>query len=476
MDAGNEASDGIRLNVDVMDVIMSHSDRETVSRLMKTCRNLNREGARYLLTEDPSLNNPSQVVSLVRFFKGEESRLRLGLLRGLSIEKGALWSDAYYSEQFIVNNLSELFVDIAADACNFERLKMANCITFFKDQGGSSSITGIWTLKKIELTTFNRNVGLMLQELQSRLVDVTILDDTRCLPQEDRDVLRLLRNSCSTLHTLTVRMTVFLTHEFIYPHMRVLTLERIWPLATRRYVHAFPGLEELRTVRCGGFDLSIYSLQSMRAENTGSERPPQGSWQSLRLYNGSLVALWALGIQQHIPQLRLFSRCKNPDKEPFRALMLRDVVVETRPTDLYVEIYDPTQLYYGARELFALFASPDGQSVHSLELKLWLNMVRRESVCAADATVSVLIPGQYCRGFADGSTLGDRTTSVKWCDAPRLSPRSSCPCCHPGTISGTYSRPRCHCHLSSMRSWRTWTSKRTPTVCWIRLPALLEAK
>ena len=56
----------MKLNVDVLLVICRHCDTTTQSRMMKTCRLLNREGARYLL-DDADITLEKQLPSFLLF-------------------------------------------------------------------------------------------------------------------------------------------------------------------------------------------------------------------------------------------------------------------------------------------------------------------------------------------------------------------------------------------------------------------------
>ena len=65
------------LNLDILHLVMSLSDRTTVSRVMKTCRILNHEGARHILRGRVTIIDAAGARSLAEYVLGNRDPVRM---------------------------------------------------------------------------------------------------------------------------------------------------------------------------------------------------------------------------------------------------------------------------------------------------------------------------------------------------------------------------------------------------------------
>ncbi|KAI0700032.1 hypothetical protein C8T65DRAFT_289825 [Cerioporus squamosus] len=157
--------DDFDLNVDIVHRVMAFSTRDTVSRVMRTCRTLNGEGARYLLCQDPYLTSVEQVTSFLLFLYAREqaplTASRLYWLEGLSL-------GSYYDpdkERAFASTLKSFFTQFAPLARRLVRLNIDQDegeSLFSADPELALAISNLNTLRTVTITQAADHTMLML--------------------------------------------------------------------------------------------------------------------------------------------------------------------------------------------------------------------------------------------------------------------------------------------------------------------------
>ncbi|RPD62800.1 hypothetical protein L227DRAFT_609354 [Lentinus tigrinus ALCF2SS1-6] len=374
--------DNARFSLDIFHVLMTCSDRPTVSRLMRTCSALKYEGTRSILAKDPELHTGPQTESFVQFAAAggdpAESARRLGRLRGLSV--GVFETEE--EVMVVAPLLKQFFVECASYMNNFVRLNIDGfCDLVPFEPELPAAITMLTTLRTLFIRAMGGYSTGMLGDLQSRLTHASITIAGGLVSGCD-DVVALLQHSKDTLRSLSLQFVLFPVQSSsppCFPHLRRLSLNHAANIFTRNLAAAFPNLDRL--------EASCYTLTTVdmvddnvldgeRADNI-AEQQAGGSWSSLRRFTGSLAILYILGLTCHVPVVSVGL----DHNEKFNLNWARAIVEDTRPTHLTFNIRFLTYIANQSshpEDLTALFSHQGFQDVEVLRVKLILDWKDRD--------------------------------------------------------------------------------------------------
>ncbi|PIL22882.1 hypothetical protein GSI_15578 [Ganoderma sinense ZZ0214-1] len=364
--------DSANLNIDILHLILERSDQITVSQVMKTCRSLNREGTKYLLSDIPTISNRSQALSFLQFMlptrQSADSPHRLHCIDSLHL--------MLYSEeevQIVARVLKPFFVDIAPQAPNFSLLQIDLAERFFAaDPELPASVASLKTLNFLMLDDVGEKTVMMLRALQSPLTKVDVHFDLDIGPSapEDRDPVSFLRRSEDTLRWISLRSSVSSFAAGCYRNVRMLTLNYIDVPNTRHFVEAFPNLECLRATECKAHlepDPEA-AVERQRALNIAGQAG-HGSWRRLTSYKGSILMLYAFALRCQVSHI-----CVHDEEEAeMDPAQLWAILADTSPLHLTIQVRGVEYFLMQAEEFVELSRSEEFGRVPSfrLELRLW---------------------------------------------------------------------------------------------------------
>ncbi|RPD77424.1 hypothetical protein L226DRAFT_610742 [Lentinus tigrinus ALCF2SS1-7] len=329
----------------VMYIVMSFAPRPTVSRMMQTCRALNKEGVKYILHDDVNLhlNVPEEITSFFLFIIADPHP-RLRSVRGLSLTPHHFMRRSEKIQDGVPERLKNLFVLLAALGEKFVRLELCEAdeiLQLHPDLPDAvASLTRLQDLKMIGAGSVSCK---MLRNLRSSLCSalITMLDseDDPSLTPEDKILTVSLQNSQSTLQALQMAQGETIPDGPCYPKVIVLDLAETWTFTTHHFTHAFPNLREFfirdSFVEALDVDVDQDDLTTVREENLSLQRLHE-SWKALDLYSGGLGILYALGLTCPIAEVRL----DDTDGDGFDGDVLQAVLGDARPVSLTISLSD----------------------------------------------------------------------------------------------------------------------------------------
>ncbi|OJT15683.1 hypothetical protein TRAPUB_5061 [Trametes pubescens] len=319
--------DSIRLNIDILLVVLSFTDKDTTLQLMQTCRTLNHYGAKYLLAECVTLDTESTqaVVSFLHFLS-RDPPYRLARVHRLELTRSpyTLWPtpEAEEAGRF----LTALFRVLARDG-SLESLSIDDVeaiLDLKEDLAGAISM--VRTLKTIHLTYVGPRAAEMLRMSQSTLEDVDIAmdsdyedtteedddnndedneeddgeeddeDEEEELPRlNNRRLTHILSNSRNSLHTLGMWGSGGVHDGPRYPLLADLFIGYVDKPRTRNHVHASPNLRYLMAIDCNtSDDFSVSGAYERLRSKNQREQARYGTWSSLWHFSGVLSTLFVL--------------------------------------------------------------------------------------------------------------------------------------------------------------------------------------
>ncbi len=375
--------DDVNLNVDILHRVMASSTRITVSHVMRTCRTLNHEGARYLLNRDPYLTTAKQATSFLLFLyaRGQASLTanRLYWLEGLSI--GSDYDPDRSKEEAFAFTLKHLFTHFAPHACRLVRLDID------QDEGESLfsaepelgiAISNLDTLRTLTITYAADHTMIMLRALKSRLFHADITFDPDLSRDIADDPVTTLANSQTSLRTLSLGWAAVASSPSPprYPFLHKLSLSYVALPITWHLVQAFPNLSTISTSEIAlrihfadPHETQEEARMRLRLRNIDDQQR-YGSWTSLRSFKGSLSMLFVLGLVCDVSHVDVGN--DHDPEETFDLDMLHAVFMDTRPTQLTLRIYFPSHVLLSelADGLMSLCSREEFQVVETCKVHL----------------------------------------------------------------------------------------------------------
>ena len=363
------------VNGDIMHLIMGHSDRGSVSKIMQTCRSFYCDGARYLVADLVEIQSDeiSQVESFVSFMMADHPH-RFPFLRTLALSlnsraiERACWDNRLAATHSL---LRDLFISLSAFGTNFTTLILRDAESILGAHPNLlDAIASLPQVRMLSIDYVDQHSRRMLRRFASSVVSACLTMPTVAahprMSGEARDLTLLLHASQSTLEKLEVsNCASFDGPQF--PRMASLTLVSQQSLCTHRYAHAFPNLHILDVVAANiagldSADRTFPRLSGLRDENVALQRV-HGTWKSLQEVYGTPSILYVLGITCPVVRLGIFSE---PGHNPMEPRYLRQVIHDAKPRHLAVAIPSGSALSDPA--LVSVFYEPCVRRLQTLEM------------------------------------------------------------------------------------------------------------
>ena len=362
---------GDMLNLDILHNIMSFSDRSSTSRLMRTCRTLNHEGAKYLVRQTPCLWSEDGVVSFTQYAlaraDGDEMAHRLHWLRGLQLKSPWYLDSCKKFARAMMSCLSHLVIH----APNFVELDLQSCEVLFSVDDGFAQVVGAAVrLQKLTLNNANLCALKMLRHSSLRLSSARISVVYEAVePSFSDHPLLALHNSKDTLRTLTLENIAFDPDRSMprYSNLAHFEFSSLFVPPIHHLVQIFPNLQTLKVGTFPGYNhLNDTEAEAERQTNIRAQAQ-HGTFRALQAYTGSTLALYLFALACHIPSLSL---CDEDRHSCWDMYMLQTVCARARPTHLRLHTSFLEDWPYDAEDFVQLWASEGLQGTHTLTLHL----------------------------------------------------------------------------------------------------------
>ncbi|KAI0644870.1 hypothetical protein C8Q79DRAFT_912559 [Trametes meyenii] len=369
---------------------MEFASPGTVSTMMRTCRTLYQEahGPHLLLREGITLSRDRQIISFYSFMLANPPG-RFRFLHALTLSKGNFSDTAVDT---LANLLDHPDLHLESLVLHDAEEVLRSSVLLFETDGYpytgvplTSAIASLTTVRHLEMDGLDECAYALLEIFPPGLVSVVLMLDSLITqwsaparPEEYNPIV-LLAQQADTLEVLegsgfdadpdNVR------YDVVYPRMRRITVRhaRPWRPATVAYVHAFPSLEHF----------ALFGTEDMHAGLAGPHRNPfaeralemrrsqnredqmnDGSWQRLRVIEGDVFDVYALGLLCPVPEVRL-------QGVVFRSTIhyLEAILDDVRPVTLTATILGGC-LFEENGEMTSLLRRPEAQCLRELELEV----------------------------------------------------------------------------------------------------------
>ena len=347
-----------KLNLDVLLQIAALAEKTTQSHIMKTCRILNKEGARELLKEQVWLNSERQLVSFVLFMLADK-RIRFAALREFYLE---------LDEDISQNSgemLSDLFIELSTAAnTRLQKLRLSweTEDILLAHPRLSEGIAHLTTLKAIKISCVGSQGSRLLTNLRSSLTYAAVDFDRDALGRKTSlsdgfDPLPLLQTSRNTLESLQLSHAWYmLTSNIVaYPRLTTLTVASRWVPYVPILHRAFPNLTEITSyfgIACTPLEIpSISIVAEYRAANR-TYQLNHGSWAEFDSFHGPSRDLYILGLLCRIQYIDLCHYLG----DSIDVGGLQTILSDTRPTHLLLSArLQPDDTFLSEQWMVALF-------------------------------------------------------------------------------------------------------------------------
>ncbi|KAI9068361.1 hypothetical protein FKP32DRAFT_1561866 [Trametes sanguinea] len=386
-----------RLNYDVLHIIMSFSDKPTLSCLMRTCKELYRPATRYILKGGAWIENEEHAVSLLPFMRAD-APYRASLLRVLRIDMGYCGPVSADTASL----LDKLFLCLASAGCLNELTLWHSESLLRLHPDLSSAFARLSSVKHLQVYDVGQHSAQMLSRLQTSLISAHIsfqsgTDQPPAIPMA-HDPTLLLHHSRHTLCNLITSYSDSPTGiPTTYLGVTDLSLNHMEMPDIAQYVQAFPRLLHLILYESNGWDFGDQVREGYRVQRRHNQEMQRltGSWPKLDLYEGSIVSLYHLGITCQISALIL------DDQEcfPMEPEMLIEALEDARPEYLQLVITGTSSLL--SVEIQSVFTQPSLRGLSDLELHITLRYSDRDAdwACILDRIASNVIAPLPALGY-----------------------------------------------------------------------------
>lgn len=383
------------LPFDVLLVVMELSCPRTIAALMRTCRALYRDskGPRLLLRSGAALATDVDVLSFSAFMFASVPSGRFRHLRSLTVSKGGFSDDAVRVLASIVAH-ADLRLDSLALMGAEEVLSSGSPIWTGDEQAPRSALwdafSSLPALKHIKMTFIDERAHRLLDYLPHTLVSAMLAFDSpgaewgALNDPETRNPIVRLGGSAETLEVLSgsgfdVRPDA-IGYDVVYPRVRRIHASYksggAMP-ATGAYVNAFPNVEFLALTapraqpwQDTGLSVVLEPLETRAVrEANRDDQVNYGSWQRLRVVEGTAADVWALGLVCHVPELRLHGDNTSHGFALGAAGGLQDILDDVRPSSLALIVVGSV-VFGPDGPLSRVLRAPVSQCLHALDVEL----------------------------------------------------------------------------------------------------------
>ncbi|EIW53934.1 uncharacterized protein TRAVEDRAFT_31163 [Trametes versicolor FP-101664 SS1] len=373
---------------------MELSCPRTIAALMRTCRALYRDskGPRLLLRNGAALATDVDILSFSAFMFASVPSGRFRHLHSLTVSKGGFSDDAVRVLASIVAH-ADLRLDSLALVDAEEVLSSGSPIWTGDEQASRSALWDAFswlpTLKHIKMTSIDERAHRLLDYLPNTLVSAMLAFDSpgaewgALNDPETRNPIVRLGGSADTLEVLSgsgfdVRPDA-IGYDVVYPRVRRIHASYksggAMP-ATAAYVQAFPNVEFLALTapraqpwQDTGASVVLERLEARAVrEANRDDQVNHGSWQRLRVVEGTAADVWALGLVCHVPELRLQGD-NTIHGYALGAGGLQDILDDVRPSSLALIVVGSV-VFGPDGPLSRVLRAPVAQCLHALDVEL----------------------------------------------------------------------------------------------------------
>lgn len=327
------------LNLDILFVVMSFCDRQTLATLIKTCKALYRAAARRIVARELfiRLKTEHDMAQFLRFMDADDGR-RWTVVQGL-----------YFGPYRIRADIAQAFASAVHRATNLERLDFVHAERTLQSHPdlplALASLPGV---KKLRLQWVDRCTQSMLLAMHWPLEHATLANPTHPLPRPGMDPAELLRNCRHTLRSVTLRDWMsYPTRDagrFVYPELRRLSMTHTGSgygrlYHTESWALSYPKLSEIDVWYPTGVyyygrlhsqqDIAYFRL--LRQTNRQAHLS-QGTWERLQSFSKTgLVLLYTAGFPCEIEKVNTYITQKQELE------FLCEAMADARPTILRLD-------------------------------------------------------------------------------------------------------------------------------------------
>ncbi|KAI0640624.1 hypothetical protein C8Q79DRAFT_930527 [Trametes meyenii] len=374
--------DDCLVNFDILAYIISLSRcRRTRAVITRTCRFLRQSCSKYLIDETMWFQEEYTMWGFWGWICGD-ARNRAPFIRGLDFT-GFTFHDPKVAGRLLARNLSLL-----SPFLSISRLTIDDADVFLGSHPDLiPAIAGLTTLTDIALYDVGDNARALLRSSRAALNTVVAeaeigVPDVRVRPV-DTDPTIILASQTRSLTSLTVlRMNVSL-QGVRFPKVTCLVLKEMPLPLTRAYVHAFPNLRKLSIFgeRWSEDPSESWLTPSFEGNIITSRRwlnmrrqQRRGTWSSLSHYEGSPVALYALGLTFNIPYVSLIDEDETSGDFLIDIQLFQDILLPVCPAHLLISFTGATQFL--EEDFFPFLSCLEGLSSLKLTIvPMWLDNI-----------------------------------------------------------------------------------------------------
>ncbi|KAI1794871.1 hypothetical protein LXA43DRAFT_1058870 [Ganoderma leucocontextum] len=350
---------------------MSCADRMATSRLMRTCRILNHEGAKHLFRDTPWIMGHAAAISFTQYAFAradvDEMAHRMHWLRSLHLSVPRCPDSCPRFARTMAFFLSHF----AIHAPNFVELELGDSEDLLSaDADLAEVISAIARLQKLTLGSAGPQASKMLRHSKFRLwfADIAGHEQPAQSSANDNPVFAL-HNSCDTLQVLSLERVTFDRgsdhHLPCYPNLARLDLATSLAPSVYRLAQAFPNLRTLNVNTDPGYSyLNAVEREETRQANMVGQAQ-HDTFHALRSYSGSILSLYLFGLTCRIP----FVNLRDDEDEPcWDVPMLQAICAKTRPAHLELYISYISDFLSQAEDFVQLCANEDFRTTRTLTL------------------------------------------------------------------------------------------------------------
>ena len=302
------------LNYDILYLVMSVSKKKEISAMMKTCKLLNIEGAKVLLSRMITLSSEKALLSFMAFMLGgsEEEFDRFGHPLWVLISADSLSAQAAVLLRDFLYDYGHLLWFRGLTLTHAEHLLAA-------DPHLPEAFTYIGFIHYISLSHAGSQVRAMFQEMRTEIYDVKVSfnlrdDNYRFLPDDYQNnpilVLAPLRDTLDSVSgTWGATDTVHGVYEgIVYPNVDKLSLHTKDPIHVPHYVHAFPNVVDLSVSTTCEYmftDEHILAVHGQWRDINKAAQQANGSWSRLERFEGNVLEWWALALDCKVERIEV---------------------------------------------------------------------------------------------------------------------------------------------------------------------------
>lgn len=310
------------LNHDVLLHIMSASERNAVSRLMRTCHDLYAAGIVYLLRGPMTFVSRKRLLSFCRFML-RDAPSRFQHLIHLELFTGTSFSDP---------DAGNLLADLFVHASHLKILRLGSGAYLDLNERIPETLCSLTSLQDLTIFSLKEDQHYVLEELESSLksVELTFFDDNTATPIDPAPLLAAHKDS---LEEVKVCWVEFLTEGIELPRVHTLVMADS-PYPELAFI--MPTVPNVKKVQIHTMDDLIPQdeLEEHRQLNI-TEATRQ--WTRLEDLQGDIKSLYMLAARCPVDHLSLHSA---PLLDA-HAHMLTSVVADSHPADIGVALQVP---------------------------------------------------------------------------------------------------------------------------------------